>query len=1352
MAPRFAPSAHRSVLGAALLVRLRRSFAGAGAALVAALAAGAWQQEPPADAPTEQAAAPAAELPTLRVVPVGLESALTASWLELVQLESSRAGAPVAPERIAELIDAQGGPRLAALRLAGAGSGRVPRARGLDVLRALVDEQWQEFAFAAEFGGTGAELAVDERVARLVALGRVDEARALAGALPASDTGAAARSVRAWAALTTAAATAVDPAPLAVELDALRATFGSETSGATRTLVLASDLSYLDLAVAERERARGAGDRAADWARRQHPSNEALASATGRDGAACADLLEAALAVPRPSLDSQDPAVALLERAAAADVLDPRPHLERARRHMGRYEFAAALVCADRALRRDPLDDAAWAIRSIASRELGDERAALLCAERALELRPGEPSHEERYVGCLVRLGLVDEAALVARDVHAYAPDLPWCAIAVALADNLDSPAMFQDRLLAQLERALCASDDDARLWAAAALGLARRAIDGPALALLAGFAEHRADLPEGRAAAALLAADPGGAPFWSGLALHLRNRTGEAYAAWRRDALGRDVDALRARALLTYFTDVDATGLSDDEYRAGTVLPPAWADREPLPVPRLPDASALALRVPVEAATVDQALALLPRSATRVVLGRGIHGLPDSITRGFTLVGLGTDRTRGTALRSASGRFNACRIDAGDFERVRFCDLALDARLEHVGGDLALRRCRVGFRPSIGDANPGSFPMTVEFDQVLASQPLVVGQDSGTLYVRDSVFAPASADRTGSWVFGVHARIERSVFHAGAGISALTVAGPNGSAEITDCVLVGEVAPDGNHGRVVATRDGARATLTRCAAYDLEPLLDGTVTATASTLRRTPNTPADVGGFTVVGEVLAPFPEAGARLRVPSEYASLDAALASAPDGATIELAAGLFELASPILRNVRLVGAGLNDTTVRLASSAPSLHAAARIELEDLFLAHAGFDPQRGLTQTPLFAAVADEPELVRALGGDVRMGWNVLVEGAKKARFTADRGGVVCGAVAYSTPYEPFSVSALGDGVVALGIAPLPGGHVASAVLTRAPFAARAAARPVFLAIQRTPHVQLEALRLQRLARLDEWFASFSSGATGVQLADAADRFWNLLPAGDRVAAILRRVEPRLVQLAREDARRGVEELIAFVFTDFGPGPGDEQVFTVLRSLARSFRAERDPAEEAYTEARLAGLDRAQADQAARTQLFEQALAAGRIDQAEALAEGLDAASRARVLVVTRPDELDYWQLDTLLRTEGLDATTRQRLQILKDARNRDLRPVYSPPVSAWAAIHAYIEASTTGVANEYFAFAETDRHGYWDVEVVARWDTVGGGSAVYGNPPPRAPEPGSSEAAWDAYYLELARWFP
>ena len=93
-----------------------------------------------------------------------------------------------------------------------------------------------------------------------------------------------------------------------------------------------------------------------------------------------------------------------------------------------------------------------------------------------------------------------------------------------------------------------------------------------------------------------------------------------------------------------------------------------------------------------------------------------------------------------------------------------------------------------------------------------------------------------------------------------------------------------------------------------------------------------------------------------------------------------------------------------------------------------------------------------------------------------------------------------------------------------------------------------------------------------------------------------------------------------------------------------------------------------------------------------------------------------------------------------------------RRRDTRPVRSAPISAWAALEAYQDALRTGEANQYFAFAETDRHGYWDVEVVALWDTSIGGSVTYGNPRPEPPRPGSNEAQWTQYYDALARWFP
>jgi hypothetical protein len=918
------------------------------------------------------------------------------------------------------------------------------------------------------------------------------------------------------------------------------------------------------------------------------------------------------------------------------------------------------------------------------------------------------------------------------------------------LADNWGSSGMFQSRRLEMLEAQLGCSDDEACLWAAFALCLAKRKVDGAPRAVLQVFAQQRADSELGRAAAALLADESNGTPFWSGAALRVRNRDWDAALLLRADAQGNDLAALRARGVLSFTDDIDATGWSQEDRDAGVPPVPAWTELPPLAAPILPDPCAVALRVPTEAATIEQALALLPVGAARIVVARGTHCLPATIHRAATIVGTGTDPWNGTRLVQTGQWFNGCLLHAPNQTRIRFEGVSVNCNITHYRGDLALRRCLIFARFEFGVRAVDALPANIELDHVTSNMRLDVNQAGGSVDVRDCVFAPAFDEDWTSSVSGAYVRIERSTFHAGRGLPAFHVDGPQALLMVADSVLIGAPARDGTFGAAVQLANGARARLERVQAFDLEPLAGEALTVSESTARRTRADAADVPGWTLTGFAVPPIVDGAAVLRVPGDYTSLADALLGAPDNATVELGAGVFEISFHLGRNVRIVGAGSGQTTVRTSGFNPSLSTQARIELEKLTLAHAGFDPNSGISHSPIGATLATETPIVVCDAGDVLFGFDVRVQGSLGVNVRATSGGLIRGRISTWSGDDAVYTSVDDQAAASFGLYPLLGGRVDARTLRRLPLA-KSFARPVGVALLPEPGLLVQRVEAQRLADLDAWFARFASVATGAQLADVAGRLWGVLPQGTRANEVLLRVQPRLEALARTDARAGVEELLTYAFCDDLPVDLGEG-FELLTRSARAFRDATPQNERVYVDARLEGMSVAQADTAARAALFEEALAAGRVDQADALAAGLDDASRARVLVVTKPADLDYWKLTELLAIEGLDDTTRQRLLILRDARLRDTRPVRSAPISAWAALEAYQDALLTGEANQYFAFAETDRHGYWDVEVVALWDTSTGGSVIYGNPPPEPPQPGSNEAQWTQYYDALARWFP
>jgi len=168
----------------------------------------------------------------------------------------------------------------------------------------------------------------------------------------------------------------------------------------------------------------------------------------------------------------------------------------------------------------------------------------------------------------------------------------------------------------------------------------------------------------------------------------------------------------------------------------------------------------------------------------------------------------------------------------------------------------------------------------------------------------------------------------------------------------------------------------------------------------------------------------------------------------------------------------------------------------------------------------------------------------------------------------------------------------------------------------------------------------------------------------------------------------------------------------------------------------------------MGQAQADDAARSALLMEALGAGRIDQALALASKLGDAARARVLVVHEPTSLSYEQLLTLRDAAGLDAVTAQRIKILISALFRSRAPMRPSPPSGVGAMMRYFDAKNTGKPNEFYdVIRVVDPTGevlyYKAVERPAP-------AFAEDKPRPAAPPSGSSESAWSAYYSALESW--
>ena len=240
---------------------------------------------------------------------------------------------------------------------------------------------------------------------------------------------------------------------------------------------------------------------------------------------------------------------------------------------------------------------------------------------------------------------------------------------------------------------------------------------------------------------------------------------------------------------------------------------------------------------------------------------------------------------------------------------------------------------------------------------------------------------------------------------------------------------------------------------------------------------------------------------------------------------------------------------------------------------------------------------------------------------------------------------------------------------------------------------------------------------------------------------------MAAIAR--DPRFAELARTDARSGVEDVIALALIGVGGSDTIEQVLSTTRRVVRAFLDHVPAPHRVYAEARLKGMDAAQADgKARRAQCFE-ARDAGRAKEALALAEGLDPITRAEIVATTEPRKLTWSELDRLLYVGGLAPKLERRLRILKTSYFAGSPAGPSPLPPTWELFHHYANASATGVSNKYFAFSEyTTVYGNRSYDTVLRPEYTQ--TAVAKPPEPAPPKPGSSEAEWDQWYAELEAW--
>ncbi len=1261
------------------------------------------------------------------------------TWIEELARAERRHGAQLPVGLRATILQRGGAPRLACVRAEFGERVELDAFERANLVHALANEGLALGAARAarEPRPNGADphaLAV-----WLYFRGALDAALEHIDALPADDTSANAGVLRFLAQAERGAVDDESIASFAVDRESARGSFEVLALHA-ELLVAALASEHEELENASLARGDDEPYEAPEWVWQSYPSEALTAELTRIDPGACAQALAAARAIPEFDLARSAEAFAALEVACAANVLDDAPWFELARWRNARREPALALEAIDAGLQRAPASARGWRMRAVTSDELGDTRAALLAAERGLELLHGDPVLERVCVGALVRLGRFDEALLAGRDLALEDPYAAWPVVAEVFAAPHESTGARIEEWRKRLERTLREPDDRARLWTSTLLSVLSKRIDERARPLLEELAARPHDARVSQAARTLLGDTPGVA-LWSGFARLVRGDKTGAVEHWLADAHMSGDDAVAARGLLESFRG-----------RPGWPSIAELPDFASEPVVPLPDPSACSIRVPIEARDLARALAVLPSSARRIVLGAGVHLAPAAWSRGADIVGMG----KATILRSAKGDQGEWVVALPSGDSLRLAELVLHTFLKLDSGELLGRRLEAKSAVWIGNYNRRE-RIRAWFEDSLFHAALRVDGEFSAVNLEDCVFDNPFTQVEPLRTFLGQARLARCVVMQSVSHSApLRSGGASGRIVVEDSRLVGHVLSDGELRAAVDVGDGAKAHLIRTRVVHLEPLADEFVTAKECHFQRTTKHAADLSGWTAHGR--APLARRGdlQPMRVPGDHATLAAALAAAESGRTIRLAPGAHFIESDLVRDVVLEGEHNSTTLVQVAPGRSAIDiVGAHVTLRELKLAGAGLaldiSAERADIDGSLVLTHGAAPTMAHVRDGVLALGANVHVRDPRGIVFEAGAGGAVLGRAGVWLVDPRLEARIEADGVVALEIDNELRRFVdaSGAWAGRGSNGAALAHRPVGLAFEQAPDRRAEQVRAERLARVDALLQRGWPAGGPEFLVDALQRVRALAPHEQRDEAMFARLEPRLAQLARSDARSGVEDVIAVAMIGIGGADTIEEVFRTTRRLVRAFLDHVPDQHRVYVEARLKGLDAAQASNAARLSQCIEARDAGRAKEAIALAEGLDPKTRAEIFSTTEPDRLTWTELDRLLYVGGLGIRLTRRLSILKSSyfANSPAGPAPLPPT--WDLLHHYMNASTTGIGNRYFAFRETTNvYGQTSYDTVLRPAFTQ--TATARPPRPVQPQPGSSEAEWDRWYDALEAW--
>ncbi|MBK7876284.1 MAG: hypothetical protein IPJ77_11085 [Planctomycetes bacterium] len=1261
------------------------------------------------------------------------------TWLEELARAEREHGAGLTAATRATILERGGAPELACLRAELGERVELDEFERANLLRALAREGLEREAERAS-----REPRPDGRDPHALAAwyflrDEVDAALERIDALPADDAGTNAIVLRFLAAARRGVVDDESVASFAAARDGAR--------GAFAVLALQAELAVEALAQDQRymeESSMSAGAEvpyeAPAWAYASHPSEAVRAQLTRVDPEACARSLAAARAVPEFAVDRSEEAIAALEAACAANVLAEEPWFELARWRNLRREPALALAAIDAGLHRAPADARGWRMRAVTSDALGDTRAALLAAERGLELAHGDPVLERLYVGALVRLGRLDEALIAGRELAIEDPHAAWPAIAEILAAQHGTVGDRIEGWRRRIERTLREPDEHARLWSAATLAVLAKRIDERARPLLEDLARRPDDVQLARAARTLLDDTPGVA-LWSGFARLARGDRAGAAERWLADASTNGVDAIAARGLLETFR-------GQHDWSAVRELP----DFATEPVVWLPDPSAIAVRVPCEARDLARALTALPEHARRIVLGRGTHFAPDAWTRSADVIGLGN----ATVLGHAKGAQGSVRVALPPGGSLRLAELRVDTFLKVDSGDLLGRRIEASRALWIGNYDRRD-PIRGWFEDAVFHNTLRIDGEFTSARLEGCVFDNPLAKDEPLRLYLSQAELLRCVVKQSVSYSApMRCDGKSGRLVVEDGRIAGHVYSDGKLRAVADVGDGAKARFVRTRIVDLEPVANADVTAEASRFQRTTKHQTDLPGWTAHGRAPVARRDDLAPLRVPGDHPTLSAALAAAEPGRTLQLGPGVHVVEGVLSRDVVIVGEHTDKTLLQVAQGSSTLTVSgAHVTLRELQLAGAGLGIVSGAERVGLESNLAvgqkEARTLARVRDGTLALVANVSVRDPRGIVFEAGPGGAVLGRAGVWLVDPRVEARVEEDGVVAVEIDNelrrfVDAGGAWSGLGSKGPAVAH---RPVGLALERAPRERIESARVERLARVDGLLQRGWPAGGPEFLADALNRVHALAPDGKRDDALFARLEPRFAELARVDARAGVEDVIALALIGVGGDDTIEQVFSTTRRLVQAFLLHVPAQHRVYVEARLKGMDAAQADgKARRVQCFE-ARDAGRAKEALALAEGLDPITRAEIVATTEPRKLTWTELDRLLYAGGLTPRLERRLRILKTSYFAGSPAGPSPLPPAWELFHHYANASTTGIGNKYFAFNETTSvYGNRSYTTVLRPEYTQ--TAVVKPPEPAPPKPGSSEAEWDRWYAELDAW--